>query len=508
MKQIRNRICLGLALFGLAAPLQIYAAGRDLVALGQDGNQVRVSLEMSNAVEEQITTVAVSLEVKSEEPGQMTVDFQFAPELGGTERGFVYNNDTGRLDIYVASARSLFTQESLNLGNVRIQPLDSGQSISADVSYCENSFQTANGCYGDKIPVVEDKVPPVNIQVGNGALPPPATDSGTSGSGNTGIGSDNTGSGSDNGNGNGAGQDPGQAGGGSNRDQGLYDETTRFVNDPAAAQKISSQVVRKDSTENPLVNFGTGKAATVVGKRGTDPGVSLEKTKNKVSVISPENGPSGILVSKGGSGASGESPVNSFMTGADQDSAKGEGTGSVFMQGDPGETGSEEILLDQKNGGAVDNRKHGMRNRILMLCAVAAGILIPAGGIILLAAKKKKRRPEKKKGKKKKSGRRRKKKKSAGRPEKPGGNRQKPAGRPEKPVVGRQKPAGRPEKPVVGRQKPAGHPEKPGISRQKPAGRPEKPVVNRQKPAGGPDRPAAGTKKSVDAKGRGHRPKI
>ena len=78
MKQIRNKLYLGLAVLGLSTPLQAFAAGQDSVMLGQDGNQVSVSLGMSNAVEEKITTVAVSLEVKTEDPSQITVDFQFA----------------------------------------------------------------------------------------------------------------------------------------------------------------------------------------------------------------------------------------------------------------------------------------------------------------------------------------------------------------------------------------------------------------------------------------------
>ena len=111
MKQIRNKLYLGLAVLGLSTPLQAFAAGQDSVMLGQDGNQVSVSLGMSNAVEEKITTVAVSLEVKTEDPSQITVDFQFAPNLGNTEHGFVYHEDTGRLDIYVASADKLFGDE-------------------------------------------------------------------------------------------------------------------------------------------------------------------------------------------------------------------------------------------------------------------------------------------------------------------------------------------------------------------------------------------------------------
>ena len=156
MRRIRNKIYLGLAIIGLSAPLQVHAAGQDSVMLEQDGNQVSVSLEMSNAIEEKITTVAVSLEVKTDDPGQIMVDFQFAPELGEIAHGFIYHEDTGRLDIYVSSSKSLFNnEEKLNLGNVKVQPADSGKSMSADIGYCPNSFQTATGAYGNKTPVGE-----------------------------------------------------------------------------------------------------------------------------------------------------------------------------------------------------------------------------------------------------------------------------------------------------------------------------------------------------------------
>lgn len=150
MKRIQNKIYLGLAIIGLSAPLQVHAAGQDSVMLGQDGNQVTVSLEMSNAAEEKITTVLVSLEVKTDYPDQVKVDFQFAPELSGTTHGCIYHEDTGRLDIYVSSSKSLFGEDEISLGNVQVQPVDAGQSMSADISYCPNSFQARMGLMGIK----------------------------------------------------------------------------------------------------------------------------------------------------------------------------------------------------------------------------------------------------------------------------------------------------------------------------------------------------------------------
>lgn len=360
MKRIQNKIYLGLVILGLSAPLQVYAAGEDSVMLGQDGNQVAVSLEMSNAAEEKITTVAVSLEVKTDNPGQVTVDFQFAPGLGETEHGFVYHEDTGRLDIYVASSKTLFTGEKLNLGNVQVQPVDSGKSLSADISYCPNSFQTANGAYGNKTPVVGE-VESVSIQIGNGTLAPTTPDTGSPGTGNTG---------------NGAGSSEG-----SNRDQGLYDDTTRFTNDPANAQKIDASIVERDKTSTLFNHLTAGAASAIGGKNNMSNVIGQTKGNGKVNVISPENGPASILVSKDGDGQ-----PDGLLGGMNGENSDGDAWGEGNSQGN----GSEEIMLDQKNGGAVDNRKNEKRKQIITFGASCAGIIaVVSGGIFLFLKRKK-----------------------------------------------------------------------------------------------------------------------
>ncbi|MBD5473608.1 MAG: hypothetical protein HDR20_12160 [Lachnospiraceae bacterium] len=402
VKRIQSKIYLGLVIIGLSAPLRVNAAGQDMVVLGQDGNQVVVSLEMSNATEEKITTVSISLEVKTDDPGQVTVGFQFAPELGGTEHGFVYNKDTGRLDIYVASSKSLFSGEKLSLGNVQVQPTDPERSIAADISYCKNSFQTANGSYGDKTPVVEGEVAPVSIQVGNGTLVP---DSGSSGAGNAGTGSGNS---------SGGNSATGSSEGG-NRDQGLYDETTRFTNDPANAQKIDSSIIKQDKAGTLLHDLSAGAASAIAGNSGASTGITgRSKAKGKVSVISPENGPASILVSKGSNGIWDGDQPGSFLSGLSGEGFDGN-TGNILGEGASLEDSQEEILLDQKNGGAIDNRKGERRKRIIIISAILAGLIIIAGGVILVIVKRtgypiagaKKKKKKKKRRRKKKPAKRR-----------------------------------------------------------------------------------------------------
>ena len=402
VKRIQSKIYLGLVIIGLSAPLRVHAAGQDLVVLGQDGNQVVVSLEMSNATEEKITTVSISLEVKTDDPGQVTVGFQFAPELSGTEHGFVYNEDTSRLDIYVASSKSLFSEERLNLGNVQVQPTDPGRSLAADISYCKNSFQTANGSYGDKTPVVEGEVAPVSIQVGNGTLVP---DAGSSGTGNAGTSSGNS---------NGGNSITGSLEGG-NRDQGLYDETTRFTNDPDSAQKIDSSIIKRDMAETLQHNLSAGAASAIAGNHGTGAGSTVRaKSKGKVSVISPENGPASILISKGNNGTSEGDQPGSFLSGLSGENFDGN-AGDNLGEGTSLGDSQEEIMLDQKNGGAIDNRKSERRKRIIIISTILAGLIIIVGGVLLLLVKRtgypiagaKKKKKKKRRRRKKKPARRR-----------------------------------------------------------------------------------------------------
>lgn len=429
MKRIRNRLYLGLVVIGLSAPLQVHAAGQDSVMLGQNGNQVAVSLEMSNAEEEKITTVAVSLELKTDHPDQIKVDFQFAPELSGTAHGCIYHEDTGRLDIYVASSKSLFGGDELNLGNVQVRPVDAKQSMLVDIGYCPNSFQTANGAYGNKTPVVGE-VESVSIQIGDGTLTPPTPDSGSSGSGNMGT---NSGSG---GNNNGGSE-------GSNRDQGLYDETTRFTNDPANAQKIDSSIINRDKASTLLDDLSKGAAAVIAGKKETTANsIGQVKAKGKVSVLSPEKGPASIVVSK--DNALGENQSGSLLSGTGGENSGGNDS-SVWGENASLDNGSEEILLDRKNGGAVDNRKNDLKKRILLFGTASVGVVAVAGGSIFLLLKRRDWMLAGKAGKKKRKKRRpANKKKTANR--KRTVNKKKAPNK--KKVVNRKKPINRRKRPV------------------------------------------------------------
>lgn len=406
MKQVRNKLYLRLAMLGLLVPLQVHAAGQDSVELNPNGTKVDVSLEMSNAPQEKITTVAVSLEVKADGQEKVTVDFQFSANLSGTEHGYVYNEDTGRLDIYVASASSLFSEEKLNLGSVQVVPVDSTKTVSANISYCQNSFQTANSSYGDKTPMVEGETASVDIKVGNGVDDSVSSGGNTTGTGNqnggnTGGSANNTGGASQSGSNNQAGD---------NRNQGLYDETTRFVNDPASAQLLAASVIKRAKPDAALLDMsamapnGGGAGWRGTGSALAKPGSGISQTKEtgKVTVVSPENGPTSILVagedSKTGTGSS-QGGLFAGISGED------------YTQDEEG--GYAEILLDQEKGGAVDTRKDAKRNFIIA-AGIALAVVLLVGGILLLVKtlripaaggkrKRKKKKRKRKKHKKKKS---------------------------------------------------------------------------------------------------------
>lgn len=377
--KIRNIIWGATAAFALCAPLPVCAAGQDAVVLRQNGSGVEVVLEMSHATEEKITAVAVSLEIGTDRRDRIAVDFLFSPGVDAAESGFVYREDSGRLDIYVASAKSLFDGDILELGELKLSPVVQDQLVSVDVSYCPDSFQTANGSYGSKTPMVEGAVEAVRVQVGNGTPDLENTGANTGGEEKPGEN---------------AGGSQGEAPEEDHRNQGLYDETTRFANDPSDAQKIVSSVIRKENVPAALTDIGAKAAALQnmagvgtadslapeAGKTGAPAGSTKEqgREKGKVSVVEPKNGPASILVSKEDGirapvGETADSP---------SDAAKESGT----------ENGQEkaEITLDQKNGGTVKEPNEERRNRLIIITATLAGILILGGtGIIFAAANRK-----------------------------------------------------------------------------------------------------------------------
>lgn len=391
VKRIGNKLYIAAAIAGLLVPMKAMAAQWDMVTLIQQEGEVAVSLDMSDALEETITAVSVSLKVETGD--EAAVDFIFSPELGNAEYGYNYveeSEGTGRLDIYAVtgSGVSLFGEAGLNLGNVKVTPKDTSQVMDVEVSYREGSFQTANAAYGDKIPVVEHVTEPVKVQVGSGAVNDPAPVP-TPGEGqekpNPDIGEGSGGSGSD------------------NRDEGLYDETTRYENDPDSAQNISSSVIKGDGSPAAPVDLSKGPAAQIAGiapKPAAPASAAGQiKTGKKVTVVAPKDGLSSIFVSK----ADGTSKTDgTLVTNPKEQTTEG------FKEADG--ISEEEIRLDQENGGVEGRQKKEGNGRLIL--AVCAAVVIAAilGVNLFLFLKRQKpekrrkrpRKPERKKRRRKK----------------------------------------------------------------------------------------------------------
>ncbi len=413
-------------ILGMLTPLQASAAEQDMVTLMQEESRVSVSVTMTDSLEEDITAVSLALHVEVIGKGDeedIQVAFTFDQQLANTEHDTRYHD--GVLEIYAASAKALFPASGqLSLGKLEVTPKDPSDTMRVQISYEADSFRTANSSYGSKKPEVARVSPAIDMQIGLNAVNSVSTqtledyleqarncnrdqytqeqweklqeaiekaekllwDSGVTQAEieeiqallyqamqnkhteeNTDV---------------------------SNRDQGLYDETTEFVNHPSDAKKISSPVVKPEEQVKPQVDLSQGLPAIIAGTApgagmggsetgGSQTGQNVPVNRGSVSVISPSDGPSGILINQ-------EGDVSSMAVGGDKTSE------SAMVQ-----TGqeSQEILLDQEKGGVVSREKHLFQNGVPIVVWGAPAIVLAAilGGIFLLKNRNQKSRSRRKK---------------------------------------------------------------------------------------------------------------
>lgn len=377
MKRIWKKLYLGLAILGIAVPLQVKAAGQDTVNLQEENSRVAVSLGMSNAKEEKISTLSISLSVDMGGQSQGEVLFDFDAGLEGvTEHDYIYNAGAGRIDIYVSSMQngSLFGDGELKLGHVRVVPADASAALQVEVGYCEGSFKTANASYGSKTPVISSLPEPVLLQLGAGAPEQPGE--GGNGENSSGSGDGNQSSGGTDGNG-GHGND--------NMSQGLYDEETRFTNNPADAQNIPNSVVRENNLHPELVDLSKGNVAQTGGKTlsgSVGAGAGAAKENGKVSVVAPEAGPDSIVIAGAGD-AGGENGAGD----ADKESGGISGFGGSGDGAAKDGEASGEIRLDKKNGGAFVE-KNSEKTKWIIAGAAAAVLVIVGIAAFVLAGRR------------------------------------------------------------------------------------------------------------------------
>lgn len=394
VKRIRNGLYLMAVIAVLFFPMQVSAAGEDAVSLVQEGEGVALVLEMSNAQQEKISAVAISLQIDEASRDKVNVGFDFAEELAGAAEGAIYNESTGVLDIYAASSQSIFESELLSLGHVRVTLKDSGETLPVKISYLSGSFQTANESYGEKKPMVASDPDPINMQVGKGddtgdsTGPEPTSTPGNSGDVTDKPQDNSGGSNSD----------------GGNVNEGLYDDNTQFVNDPDSAEKITSPVIRKSNLDTSLVDMSRRATAAGGGVRPAGNSGKQIRSEGKVTVVSPEDGPSSIFVAKDDDNTSGgtkeEETSDAILDETGDNSA-----------GDEESVQGEEILLDRKNGG-VESSGSEKRSRVLIWVGIAIVLLgglglgifafVKSKGVVALSKKKKPNKKKKKPAPKKK----------------------------------------------------------------------------------------------------------
>ena len=379
VKRIWKKLYLGLAILGIAVPLQVKAAGQDTVNLQEENSRVAVSLGMSNAKEEKISTLSISLSVDmgGQNQGEALFDFDAGLE-GVAEHDYVYNAGTGRMDIYVSSLQngSLFGDGELKLGHVRVVPADASAALQVEVGYLEGSFKTANASYGSKTPVISSLPEPVVLQLGAGAPEQP---------GDGGNGGNGAGSGDGNQSGGGTGGNDGQSHGNDNMSQGLYDEETRFTNNPADAQNIPNSVVRENNLHPELVDLSKGNAAQAGGKTlsgSVGAGAKAAKGNGKVSVVAPEAGPDSILIAGAGKGgAEGIEGEGAGAVGGITGGTSGAGSSGDGTAGDSEASG--EIRLDKKNGGAFVEKNSEKTKWIIAGAAAAVLVIVGIAAFVL-----------------------------------------------------------------------------------------------------------------------------
>ena len=168
-------------LMGLAFPLHSSAAetngagtaGTDSIMLEQQDDKVEVSVSMSNAYEEGVTSLALALTVKLEGGTADNITFHFSDRLADMVNGYRYDTDTQKLNIYVASPQAeslnpLFgSDNTLHLGTVQISASGQEGQLRAEIGDSSDSFQTVNGAYGTKAPDMDAVTETISLEVKN-----------------------------------------------------------------------------------------------------------------------------------------------------------------------------------------------------------------------------------------------------------------------------------------------------------------------------------------------------
>lgn len=238
-----------LAVTALAVPAQ----GSGEVTLSASSGGAQVSLEMPADTVQDVTTMHMSFVISSD--ADISANFDFNDALKSSVQESRYEN--GRLDVYISGSQNIFTDGTLNLGEVLLTTAD-GTAAQATVSVDGDSIELLNAAYGSpELP----EIAPVEAEVS--------------------VSGTNSGSGGDNGNNSGNGGSGNQSGSGNSSSSGNGSNGPQST----TAQSETSGVTGGTSMTTPATQNGGSSS----GQSGSsNKGNSATATPDPESTSSPE----------------------------------------------------------------------------------------------------------------------------------------------------------------------------------------------------------------------------
>lgn len=236
-----------------AAALAVPAQGSGEVTLSASSGGAQVSLEMPADTVQDVTTMHISFVISSD--ADISANFDFNDALKSSVQESRYEN--GRLDVYLSGSQNIFTDGSLNLGEVLLTTAD-GTAAQATVSVDGDSIELLNAAYGSpELP----EIAPVEAEVS--------------------VSGTNSGSGGDNGNNSGNGGSGNQSGSGNSSNSGNGSNGSQST----TAQSETSGVTGGTSVTTPATQNGGSSS----GQSGSsNKGNSATATPDPESTSSPE----------------------------------------------------------------------------------------------------------------------------------------------------------------------------------------------------------------------------
>lgn len=142
MKKWLATLLLGAALTLTALP--VAAQGTDgTVTMNADGSQASVSLTLPQEAAKDVTALRLSFQVDSSNGAK--AQFDFNDELTSSVQQYRYNEETGRLTVYIAGRDELLKDGTVSLGEIQ---LDAAPGTIATVRVVEDSLELVNAAYG------------------------------------------------------------------------------------------------------------------------------------------------------------------------------------------------------------------------------------------------------------------------------------------------------------------------------------------------------------------------